>query len=96
MFLNTTPQLFQISDNVYSLVFEDSIGGLIEGVKIPECLDHKLNYLAVISGAIRGAFEMVQVQVDCWWEEEILKGMPRNDLRIKFIRIIEEELPPGE
>lgn len=45
------------------------------------------------SGVIRGALEMVNVQVECVWLQDIIRGDSVNEIRIKWIKNLEEEAP---
>lgn len=44
----------------------------------------------------RGACEMVHLEVACWFVQDTLKGDNVTELRIKFIRKIEDSVPPGD
>ncbi|CAF1010738.1 unnamed protein product [Didymodactylos carnosus] len=68
---------------------------LTEFVELPE-QSSKLNYNQMICGAIRGALEMVQLEVECRFVQDQLKGDNITELRIKFIKLLEDALPVGE
>ncbi len=99
MSLNCAPGLVTVAeDQEYQLCFRDgdeSAMPLLEFVRLPDTFKGQLKYLNVLPGIIKGAFEMIHLNVDCWLIEE------KDDdscvkIGIKFNRLIEESLPPGE
>ncbi|CAF1321997.1 unnamed protein product [Adineta ricciae] len=69
---------------------------LTEFVELPEGQGQKLSYNQMICGAIRGALEMVQLEVECRFVQDQLKGDNATELRIKFLNKLEDALPVGE
>ena len=59
-----------------------------------------LNYCKVLCGMIRGALEMVQIEVSCEIINDKLRKSDKNvtgtHLRIKFIRRMAEAMPVGD
>ena len=49
-----------------------------------------------MAGAVRGALEMVHLEVACWFVQDTLKGDNVTELRVKYIRKIEDSVPPGD
>ena len=45
---------------------------------------------------VRGALEMVHVEVAAWFAQDNLKGDNVTELRVKFIRKIEDTVPAGD
>lgn len=43
-----------------------------------------------------GKFEQVQMQVDTHFASDVLRGNDSTEMRVSLIRIIDDELPPGE
>lgn len=68
---------------------------LTEFAELPPCLTN-LRYSGILCGCIRGALEMVQLEVQCWFVQDQLKGDAVTELRIKFIRRLEDAIPAGE
>jgi len=68
---------------------------LSEFVEIPEHLTG-LQYSNMLAGVIRGACEMVQIEVAVKVVADTLKGDPSTDLRVKFVKRMEDTLPAGE
>ena len=91
MFLNCSTTLKTINDDVeYVLGFEGDGMPLMEYVQVPESLRKQgLRYLNVLPGVIRGAFEMIHLEV----ESEMVG---EEGIRVRFLRVIEETMPPGE
>ena len=46
--------------------------------------------------AIRGAMEMVHIDVACWFVQDTLKGDNVTELRVKYLRKIVDSVPPGD
>ncbi|VEL21036.1 unnamed protein product [Protopolystoma xenopodis] len=90
MFLGITPTISKFSQagDEFSLVI-DSNNPLTEFVDLPR--DHpSLLYSNVLVGAIKGALHNVQLDVDARFVQDILRGDQTNEIRVKFIRRIEE------
>ncbi|GFV05494.1 trafficking protein particle complex subunit 3 [Trichonephila clavipes] len=68
---------------------------LTEFVELPEG-HHTLKYCNILAGVIRGALEMVQMEVQTWFVQDQLKGDNTTELRVKFVRRLEEAVPVGE
>ncbi|CAF4372600.1 unnamed protein product [Didymodactylos carnosus] len=84
---------WSIAGDEFSLLLDGN--PLTEFVELPEQCS-KLNYNQMICGAIRGALEMVQQEVECRFVQDQLKGDSITELRIKFVKLLEDALPVGE
>jgi len=95
MFLGITPVVTNWSPagDEFSLLIENN--PLTEFVELPEG-HQKLNYSQVICGALRGALEMVQLDVTVWFVQDQLKGDSITELRVKFLKRLEDAVPVGE
>jgi len=95
MFLNIQPTVanWSPSGDEFSLLLESN--PLAEFVELPDnCLGIK--YSNIYAGAIRGACEMVQMEVSTWFVQDQLKGDNLTELRVKFIKKLEDAMPAGE
>ena len=79
----------------FSLILPEN--PLAEFVELPaEALQGGLRYSNVLAGVIRGALEMVQIQTQCDFVSDTLRGDEVTELRVKLIRYLEEEAPPAD
>ncbi|XP_063695513.1 trafficking protein particle complex subunit 3 [Culicoides brevitarsis] len=95
MYLSIQPSLLNWAStgDEFSLMFEQN--PLAEFVELPQDLTN-LKYSNVICGCIRGALEMVQLDVQCWFVQDQLKGDSITELRVKCLRRLEDQVPAGE
>lgn len=112
MFLNTVPVIdnWTPDGKQFSLILDDaasaggggSAGGssnpLTEFVELPD--DGRANtelwYSNILAGVIRGACEMVQLEVEAQFVSDVLQGAPQTELRVRFVKVLEDEIPAGE
>jgi len=59
-------------------------------------ITHKLLYSNIVCGVIRGALEMVQLEVSVWFVQDQLKGDDTTEIRVKFVRKLEDAVPAGD
>ncbi|CRK92709.1 CLUMA_CG006335, isoform A [Clunio marinus] len=78
------------SGDEFSLVFDNN--PLTEFVELPADMMN-LRYNGIINGCIRGALEMVQLEVQCWFTQDQIKGDSTTEVRVKFIRRLEDTVP---
>lgn len=95
LYLGITPTLtnWSASGDEFSLQFEAN--PLTEFVELPDhCLN--LKYCNILTGVLRGALEMVQMEVSSTFVQDHLKGDSCTELRVKFIKRLEDAIPAGE
>ncbi|XP_071503903.1 trafficking protein particle complex subunit 3-like [Diadema setosum] len=95
MFLGVTPSIsnWSAAGDEFSLLMDTN--PLTDFVELPE--DHSnLNYSNVLCGVIRGALETVQMDVSVRFVQDTLKGDNQTEIRVKFIKRLEDALPAGE
>lgn len=95
MYLGTTPGVtgWSPANDEFSLIIDNN--PLTEYVELPDTILN-LRYSNIYAGAIRGALEMVQIEVVTWFVQDYLKGDSTTELRVKFVRKLEDALPAGE
>uniref|UniRef100_A0A8C8DM27 Trafficking protein particle complex subunit n=1 Tax=Oryzias sinensis TaxID=183150 RepID=A0A8C8DM27_9TELE len=95
MYLGVTPSVTNWSPagDEFSLILESN--PLADFVELPD--NHStLVYSNLLCGALRGALEMVQMAVDVKFAQDTLRGDGVTEIRMKFIKRIEENLPAGD
>ncbi|XP_069751670.1 trafficking protein particle complex subunit 3 isoform X1 [Narcine bancroftii] len=95
MYLGITPSVTNWSPagDEFSLILENN--PLVDFVELPD--NHSsLIYSNLLCGLLRGALEMVQMAIDVKFVQDTLRGDNVTEIRMKFIKRIEENLPAGE
>ncbi|KAB0797205.1 hypothetical protein PPYR_08199 [Photinus pyralis] len=95
MYLGVQPNVANWSPAGDEFSFIIDSNPLTDLVELPEDLKG-LRYCNIICGAIRGALEMVQLDIQSWIVQDQLKGDANTEIRVKFIRKLEDAIPAGE
>jgi len=95
MFLGITPQVasWSAAGDEFSLMFDSN--PLAEFVELPEGHSN-LWYSNLLVGVIKGALEMVQMEVDAAFVQDVLRGDGATEMRVRFVRKLEDAVPVGE
>merc|ERR1711937_913356 len=94
-YLNISPQVtnWNSEQDAISLILDNN--PLTDFVELPSELA-ALNYCQMICGIIRGALEMVQLEITATVEKDTLKGQNQTEIRICFIKKLMDAMPVGE
>lgn len=100
IFLNIQPIVdnWSADGKSFSLILVDN--PLAEFVELPLASDPKIGkelwYSQILCGVLRGALQMVQLDVDVMFLKDVLRGDDKTEIRLKLIKVLKDEVPAGE
>lgn len=91
MFLGIVPEVtsWNAENSAFSLIFNDN--PLLDFVELPPQYQN-LQYCNVLCGVIKGALEMVQLQVVCTFVRDTLKGDDVSEMRVELKGVVKNEM----
>ncbi|KAK6201014.1 NO signaling/Golgi transport ligand-binding domain-containing protein [Scheffersomyces amazonensis] len=101
IFLNIVPTIENwSSDNKTCSLILPEPNPLTEFVELPITTDSKISkelwYSQILCGVLRGALQMVQLDVDVNFVKDVLRGDDRTEIRLKLNKVLKDEIPAGE
>eukprot|EP00041_Stephanoeca_diplocostata_P007848 m.113087 g.113087 ORF g.113087 m.113087 type:complete len:179 (+) comp17059_c0_seq6:152-688(+) len=95
MFLGITPTVSSWTEDgsECSIIFEEN--PLTTFVELPPS-HPKLHFSNILCGVLRGALEMIQMRIECWFIKDELQNDSVTEMRMKLIEVMEDQAPPGD
>ncbi|MCJ1409050.1 transport protein particle 22 kDa subunit [Ptychographa xylographoides] len=98
IFLNITPLVtnWSTDSKQFSLIFDEN--PFADFVELPDDgkSQDELWYSNILCGILRGALEMVQMQVETRFLSDILRGDETTEMRVTLLKYMEDEMPPDD
>jgi trafficking protein particle complex subunit 3 len=90
MFLGIDAEVVQISERQFLINFPEN--PLNDFVEIPnELRESEFRYCSIYCGLIRGAFEMLRMQVECAFVSDVLRGDSINSIQVELVSVIRDD-----
>ncbi len=91
MFLGVTAEVanFDGEKKAFSLIIREN--PLADFVILPAAYANKLWYSNILCGVIRGALEMLNMRVACYFRKDILRGHDCTEIRVELKEIIKDK-----
>ena len=90
---NPLAEFVELPDNYSHLKYSNILCGAIRYSDKYLLVEGVVGLIIVLC---RGALEMVHLEVAAWFAQDNLKGDNVTELRVKFIRKIEDTVPAGD
>ena len=96
MYLGTPAEVVNWNPNNTEFTFVLNENPLAEFVMLPTHLHQTLWYSNLICGVIKGALEMLNINVQCYFKKDKLRGNDSTEIQVVLLEIVKDKYEDEE